>query len=142
MIRIEPTIDKFCSKCGRFELSTDIDICCVCGTTLSKTIPTLRVWKCEKCDEEIEAEISYFQENLTCPTCKEGILYNPCSRQVNQSSSFKIDGVWNGGNVGKKIQEKNEQLKKRHEGYSYENQNLREKINKQTQEIYGRGEIR
>lgn len=142
MIKIEPKIDKYCSKCGKYELNSLNDICSVCGTTLSSSIPTLRTWKCDKCGEEVEAELEYFQENPICPSCKEGTLYNPCSRQVNQSSSFKIDGVWNGGNIGKKIQEKNEQLKKIHEGYSYENQNLREKINRQTAEIYGVNENR
>ena len=45
-----------------------------------------------------------------------------------------------GKDLGKVIKEKNESLKKKWSGYSYEEQNLRSKINEMTEERIGRKE--
>jgi len=114
----------YCSKCGSF-YDTD-GTCNTCGSNLMKEEFSLHKRICDKCGQVFQSTLSYFESNDSCLICHEGTLVKPEIR--NQASSVFIDGSWNGVPVGKKIQEKNEQLKRKHAGYSYEQDTMKGKI--------------
>jgi hypothetical protein len=67
-------------------------------------------------------------DSKPCPKCNKNMI-----RQFPTSIHTKVGMSVDGADVGKVIQEKNERLKKAWEGYSYEEQNLRESIEKKVQ---------
>ena len=66
-----------------------------------------------------EAQIM-FSRGWACPVPNSTTTFN-----------VKTNGEWNGVDIGKKIKEKNEQLKKKVSGYSYEERNVRADVEKQ-----------
>jgi len=105
----------FCSKCG--DVYEDIEDCPKCGDKLSVTT-IYRVKRiCNRCNKKFEATVEYFEDNPKCSDCKEYLELLPS----NDTHSFIFDGQWNGRPIGKVIRERNEQLKKKNAGYSYEN---------------------
>lgn len=93
--------------------------CTLCDTELIATAINRVQRVCGSCNEEFEATVGYFESHPECPACKDGILG---TLPPNDTHSFVIDGQWNGVPIGKKVRERNEMLKKRHAGYSYETQ--------------------
>lgn len=116
----------FCHRCGN--TYEDIEDCPRCGDKLSAST-IYRVKRiCNTCDKTFEATLDYFEDNPKCPDCKEYLELLP----INDAHSFIFDGKWNGKSIGKMVRDRNEQLKKKNEGYSYENpQSLSEKITDQ-----------
>jgi hypothetical protein len=103
-------------------------VCAECGLTLNQCVPAYVKYICETCGEIYEAEIDWLEENkFTCISCK-GMLVNKCGYGERSVFHVRIDGSWDGVPVGKKIQEKNNQLKEKHAGYSYEQASLQEKV--------------
>jgi len=127
--------DWFCSKCGKVvtpeNQTQSNNKCSRCDIPymIGEIYRVERV--CDHCDEKFEATKKYFDNNPNCPNCNLGVLQllPPVS-----SSSFVIDGNWNGGNVGKKITEKNRQLQKKNAGYSHEQQSIKDKVTQQAKE--------
>jgi len=105
----------FCSRCG--DSYEDIEDCPRCGEKLLAT-SIYRVKRiCNICDKKFEATLKYFEDNPKCPDCKEYLELLP----LNDTHSFVFEGKWNGKSIGKMVRDRNEQLKKKNEGYSYEN---------------------
>ena len=124
----------FCSRCG--DNYDDIEDCPKCGDKLFVT-SIYRVKRiCNTCDKEFEATLDYFEDNPKCPDCKEYLELLP----INDTHSFVFDGKWNGKPLGKMVRDRNEQLKKKNEGYSYETPStLSEKVTKQHADRNSRG---
>lgn len=114
----EPFTPKyFCSFHGNFY--KDKGYCLLCETELVAT-KIYRVKRiCDNCGEEFEATVEYFVDNSKCPFsfCAGNLALLP----PNDTHHFIFDGQWDGKPMGKRIRERNEQLKKKNEGYSYEN---------------------
>jgi hypothetical protein len=69
-------------------------------------------------------------EIMYCEHCKK-----PLQRQFPLNVHITgIDGSKDGKDLGKVTQEKNESLKKKFEGYSYEQQSIRDKVSKMANE--------
>jgi hypothetical protein len=86
--------------------------------------------KCDSCGLLVEDYyVSNLEKMIKCKQCGE------IMRQLfPMSVHTKIGSVIDSKNVGKRIREKNEKLKKRESGYAHEEQNLRKKITKLTEE--------
>jgi hypothetical protein len=137
----------FCPKCGKrysAEISKDVEypnelVCESCETTLVQEEPTFLHYTCEICNEIYEAELEWLElHNFICISCK-GHLVNVCSLKKETAFHVSIDGSWDGVPVGKKIQEKNEQLKGKLAGYSYEQSTIKEKVGEMVQKRQSEG---
>jgi len=118
MITVDENIEEyFCSKCGKFY--NTLGTCNKCNEELTISDPYKVKRKCNKCGEITEATPSYFVDHHTCTICKEGTL--EVIKIHRDTHHFIFDGQWDGRPMGKRIRERNEQLKKKNEGYSYEN---------------------
>jgi hypothetical protein len=125
----------FCPKHGN--VSDKPGKCPQCNEDYVAEEPSTVTYICDKCGVRYIAPPSYFQEHPLCSDECKGALHNACTPQ--SSFNFVIDGNWNGGNVGKKIQQKNEQVKKKWAGMSYEQTSLKEKIGTMVNEKLGGG---
>ncbi|MCK9541094.1 MAG: hypothetical protein M0R03_03590 [Novosphingobium sp.] len=115
---------RFCPKHGIIHQTRDD--CPICYTPLSFT-EIYRVKRvCSNCNEEFLASVEYFLNNSKCPTCSSELQLTT----LQSSHHVVIDGVWDSQDRSKVIVEKNEQLRKRYAGYSYEQQSIKEKVNK------------
>ena len=86
--------------------------------------------ECSEYNKIIEKYIFNLTEILFCKNCnKELTKIFPLNVHV-KGVGKEVDGK----DLGKVTQEKNERLKKKWSGYSYEEQNLRSKINKMVEE--------
>lgn len=96
-------------------------------------------FKCKKCEETVESfrHVSTIDDPEMCPKCGEEM-----ARLFPKGTHAVIDGTMDSRPRGMVIQEKNEKLKAMHSGYSHESHNLREKINKQSQALFGTSEGR
>ena len=119
------TKEEFCPKCGNFtEGRADTKRCHICGTVLIINQPYLvpMFKKATNTVEEVEPskvdELLATGEYSLIPISEEGF-------------NVKINGEWNGIEIGKKIQEKNEKLKKMVAGYDNEQRNVRNDTMKQ-----------
>jgi hypothetical protein len=120
--------DYFCTKHG--DSFPEPGFCPICSTELIQSSPAYLKYICEQCSEIVEAELLWLEANdFTCPVC-HGVhcLVNKCSKNEKTTFHVKIDGVFDGVPIGKKIQEKNEQVKKHYAGYSYEQKSIKEKV--------------
>jgi predicted RNA-binding Zn-ribbon protein involved in translation (DUF1610 family) len=123
------SVNYFCTKHGGS--SSKPGICSVCGQPLVQSTPSYLKYICEQCGEIVSAEIAWLEVNaFTCPSCN-GVHYlvNKCLKNEKAGWHVKIDGVFDGVPIGKKIREKNEQVKKHFAGYSYEQNSIKEKVN-------------
>jgi len=89
-------------------------------------------FKCKACNTTITDIYVSSQQvsgglNIACPKCNT-LMERLFPTNVHAKIGMSMDGA----DVGKVIQEKNEKLKKKWEGYSYEEQNLRKNIAEQT----------
>ncbi len=85
---------------------------------------------CNKYNEVVEKYVFSSSTAVFCELCNEPLLKMfPLSFHV-KGAGREIDGK----DLGKVTQEKNEKLKQKWSGYSYEEQNLRKKINKMAEE--------
>jgi len=119
---------KFCPKCGWLSKETKFEVsmlnaiveCPRCKSLLKENkeywIPLY-----DKDLDRIDFELVSIAErkmvdfpNRYFPVPDNDTLFN-----------IKIDGEWNGTPIGKKIQEKNEQLKRKVAGYEHEQKNIR-----------------
>ena len=134
MITIPPIVRPnpyFCPKHGKS--FAEPGVCDICGITLNKCGPAYVKYICVDCGEIYEAETEWLEENkFTCISCN-GHLVNKCGFTKNPTFHVSIDGSWDGVPVGKKIQEKNNQLKDKYAGYSYEQSTVREKVGEMVQ---------
>ncbi len=147
----ENTPRYFCPKCGKFysldfpptktiqrkvedsKLDFSFYVCDGCGTELRQEEFPLVTRMCENCGTFFESTFRYFEKHSDCPNCEPGCKLVPFSNK-NTAPHVFIDGSWDGVPVGKKIQEKNEQLKRKYAGYSHEQKSMREEITRVTQE--------
>lgn len=131
----------FCSKCGKhYEFYHEIcEICNEHAITKYDDNQYLVKRICLTCKNSgvITNKPSFFDKNPLCNIC--GSPLKPIEIH-NGAPNFKIGGTWNGKNIGKKIQEKNEQLKKRHAGMEGDEKNLRREINIKSKNIFGKNE--
>jgi len=121
LLIIDSVKEKFCPKCGNYYRDDFMIMCPHCNMSLNFTESYKVERQCSKCDYVVQAPPSYFIKDPTlsiCPYCKEGRL--EVKEIYREAPSFSIDGKFNGAKRGKMIREKNEQLKKKHAGYSYE----------------------
>lgn len=122
LLIIDSAKEKFCSKCGNYYHDDFTVTCPHCNISLNFTESYKVEKECSTCGYKVQAPPSYFIEdfnNLICPYCKTGRLET--KEIYGEAPSFAIDGKFNGANRDRIIREKNEQLKKKHAGYSYEN---------------------
>lgn len=86
-------------------------------------------FKCSECGH-IEKDVLASSETTTqlCPKCSATML-----RMLPNSTHTKVGASIDGKDPGRVTQEKNDQLKKKHSGYSHEQQSAREKITKHAQ---------
>jgi len=85
-------------------------------------------YKCDTCGEVIEEYVHRFDAEVTCKSC------NKVMRKLYNGINVVFDGNMNGGDRGKKIQSKNNSLKDKYAGYSYEQESIRQKVTKQVDE--------
>lgn len=90
-------------------------------------------YKCDECNSFVPDIYITSIENEGIIKCPNPGCNSVMRRLFPKSIHVKINGNLDGGSVGKKIQERNERLKKIHAGYSYEQASLREKIEKEVQ---------
>lgn len=88
-------------------------------------------YKCAKCDN---IEVDFFVKRSSdpgpdCVHCGE-----PMKRLAASTIHTKIGASVDSKDVGKRIKQKNEQLKKKWSGYQRDDQNLRREITKMTDE--------
>lgn len=120
----------FCPSQGDFYASPGE--CPRCGMLL-ELLEVYRIERvCDKCDEKFSATIVWFDNNSSCPTCKEGTLVLPSP--TYSSHHVVIDGKWDGKDRTKVITEKNDQLRKKFAGYSHEQKSIKERVTKMAQE--------
>jgi len=133
VLSIKKIGEAFCPKCGIFYKELDMNACRHCNTTLNFTESYLVSKKCSACGSIVNAPPSYFEQQSITPCCGKGVLETMIT--FGETPSFSIDGKFNGANRGKIIKEKNEQLKKKNAGYSYENpESIRDKTHKRFEE--------
>jgi len=131
MKKIEIAEDKFCGSHGI--IKGNADTCPLCGQTLNISISYTVKRMCDTCGEIVEAPPSYFNSiEHKCPSCEDGILCN--IDIIHTAPNFVLDGSWNGKDRSKIIMEKNEQLKRKNAGYSYEQKSIKEKTTKALQD--------
>jgi hypothetical protein len=116
---------KFCSKCGN-SYEDNVKLCKDCNIELNTFI---------------EYKIPLFDNEQNCiilekvSIAQNLLLQYPERYFVVETGNYvfnvKIDGEWNGVPIGKKIMEKNNQLKKKVAGYEKEQRNIRQEVNKQ-----------
>lgn len=94
-------------------------------------------FKCPKCGTIVEnfRHHSKLDDPEICGNCGETM-----DRQFPTNTHAVIDSVMDSKPRGVVIKEKNEALKHRHAGYEHESHNLRQKINQQSQAIFGKSE--
>lgn len=86
--------------------------------------------KCSEYNNVIERYVFGSNQVLFCETCDERLMkIFPLSVHI-KGVGHEVDGK----DLGKVTQEKNEKLKKKWSGYSYEEDNLRSKITKMVEE--------
>jgi len=86
---------------------------------------------CELYNKEVEYYVDSISQKVVCPTCSN-VLQRLFPLIVHIKGGGKeVDGK----DLGLVTKEKNEALKKKHSGYSYEEQNLRKKITDMTNKI-------
>ena len=132
MLKINVEVDKFCPSHGI--IKGEFLNCPLCSQSLNQTSPYTVIRKCDSCEEEVEAPVSYFSEvGNKCPSCEGGILKVQHFTR-NDAPHFILDGSWDGKDRSKIIMEKNRQLKDRNAGYSHEQQSIKEKTTRALQE--------
>jgi hypothetical protein len=128
--------EKNCPKCGKIYIDESRARCEVCSTELRWMERTPVKRKCDNCGVVFIGLLEKFEEELyVCPQCEKGVL-SPISIH-NDVHNVVIDGSWNGVPIGKKIQEKNEQVKRKWAGMSHEQQSLKEKVGKMVNDRMG-----
>jgi len=136
MLIVSTAVERFCPKCGNYYRDNTIIMCPHCSMSLNFTEYYNVERKCDACDFTVKAPPSYFEENPSnyiCPHCEEGKLVKV--EIFQEAPSFSIDGKFNGANRSKIIREKNEQLKKKNAGYSYENpESIKDKTHRKFEE--------
>jgi len=88
-------------------------------------------FKCDSCGERVNDEYIPRMENpdpVRCPKCG-AVMRKLMPNRIHA----KIGASFDGRDVGTVVKEKNEKLKKKWAGYSYEQESLKEKINNAVQ---------
>lgn len=87
-------------------------------------------YKCPTCNKVVELFLPVQKLDVPqkCRECR-GVM----ERLISSSMHVKVGAVIDGRPRGQVIQEKNERLKKMHAGYSYEQESLRSKMEKEAQ---------
>lgn len=135
MNKVEKIIEKtayFCRSCG--DLSETPGNCPRCEIEFSVDESYVISRECYVCNITFLASPGFFDVNPNCKYCCNSLSVKFVN---NEASHFKIGSSWDGKPRGPIIMEKNNQLKKKHAGYSYESHRLREKINQQAQQLRG-----
>ena len=133
-IKIEIVPSYFCRKHG--DIYEQPGKCNICGEDLVEEEPYTVEYSCDNCGLVFIGPPSYFEAHPKCTGCiPAGTLHNTLQPQA--SFNFVIDGIWNGGNVGKKIQQKNEQVKKKWAGMEGDGKSLKQKIGVMVNERLG-----
>jgi len=85
---------------------------------------------CENCD--------LVKEDVIVKDIKEKVLCSECDKPMKKlfpiSVHTKVGNALDGADIGRKVREKNEKLKKREAGYSHDDKNLRRDITKRLEE--------
>lgn len=85
---------------------------------------------CKHYDADIEYFVKNINDEIICKECSTALI-----RQFPQVLHAKdIKGSLDNKDLGKVTQEKNEALKKRWSGYSYEEQNVRKAVSKMAED--------
>jgi|GEM_PF-3272505 hypothetical protein len=124
----------YCPKDGN--TASEPGQCPACNQEMREFEPSLVKMTCNYCGAVHRVEYGLLSRELICWNCSSGILEQPLNYEG--APNFKVDSKWNGKDRGKVIQEKNEQLKRRHAGMEGESRNLREEITKKTQAMLKR----
>ena len=89
-------------------------------------------YKCPKCAHK-EIDVFRWNTNLEsaehCPKCGIAMV-----RLFPKNTHVEIDGTFDSKDVGKTIQEKNEKLKEKNAGMSYESESIKNKTMRIAQE--------
>jgi predicted amidophosphoribosyltransferase len=123
----EKEVSKYCAKCGS-QAGNEERICKVCNTILNVTLSDLILVPrgCPVCGKGFKASFDYFEKNPNCPDCGSPLKY--FDKFSVSSNHVVIDGVWDSKDRGKVIREKNDQVKAKFSGYSYEQKSIKEKV--------------
>lgn len=111
--------------------------CEYCGQSLVQDAEETIQRECNLCGFEVDIPWHDWEKTIFCTQqdCA-GVFVPPAPRQA--IGGFSINGIFTGSgvtaDVGRKIEEKNRQLKKKHSGYSYEERNLRRDIEQKVKE--------
>jgi hypothetical protein len=124
---------QFCPTCGWYGEDIADGVCPECRSELKKNTPYLIPVYDKESGNVIESPAtyalhlfqSYPERYFPVPDSEKGF-------------NIKVNGEWNGTPIGKKIQEKNEQLKKKVAGYSHEERNVRADVERQLKEKHAK----
>jgi len=116
---------RYCKRCGQGTDDEQPVVCTVCGLALvvnnGYIIPIRNVVTGETENHaQAEARMLLGDPTRYTPVADGQLVFN-----------VRIDGELNGVPLGKKIQEKNEQLKKKVAGYEREQRNVRADVERQ-----------
>lgn len=130
-------MSQFCPNCGWIGEDT-MDVGAL-------SAPTILFVECPDCNNTLEIMKEYFVPLYDKELDK--VYFDPVSIAQKKMKNFperffpvpdndvtfnvKINGEWNGVPIGKKIQEKNEQLKRKVSGYENEQRNVRVDVERQ-----------
>lgn len=116
---------RFCKRCGWVTNDLVVVDCVSCGLALvdnnAYIIPIQNV---------VTAQIEHHPQAAAAELLRDPMRYIPVP-DTNEAFSVLIDGERNGLEIGKKIREKNEQLKKKVAGYEREQRNVRADVERQ-----------
>lgn len=118
---------KFCQNCGEFTSNENATHCLIChkpliiATSYNVSVFNPTTQKIEQM--EVEKAKNYIRQGLRLPV------------DISESGfNVVIDGEYNGVPTGKKIKEKNEQLKKKWDTYEKDKRSVKEETQKQLTE--------
>jgi RNA polymerase subunit RPABC4/transcription elongation factor Spt4 len=120
-------MNRFCKKCGTSTEEDHLQLCPGCGFALVQNnvylIPIVNVET---------SQIERHPQDVAWKLLDDPRKFIPVP-QKDDTYNVKIDGELNGVPTGKKIREKNEQLKKKVAGYSHEERNVRADVERAIQ---------
>ena len=120
----------FCQKCGEFYIQQPVSgVCSVCRCTLVEHIPPEIPMFC------VESQtLVYVPMRLVAVYLQSGEFQQVVLNDSGDNFHVVVNGEMDSIDTGKKIREKNEQLKKKVSGYKYEERNVREDVTRQYHE--------
>ena len=126
---------RFCKRCGWSTDDKQAALCAECSLALvdnnAYIIPIQNV---------VTERVEYHMQSEASELLKDSAHYLPVL-DTHEAFNVLVDGELNGLEIGKKIREKNEQLKNKVAGYEHEQRNVRADVERQIAQKQARGQI-